>query len=89
MYATQSNYWRDFFSALAENWKRLKTSNMFSSLIVCKNGNRSALECELPSNNSMFVGQVYEDKLLTQRARDLIFVTTDIQTVNYYTTIHC
>ena len=34
-YATQSNYWRDFFSAMAESWKKLKTSNVFSSFIVC------------------------------------------------------
>ena len=32
---TQSNYWRDFFSAMAENWKKLKTSNLFSLFIVC------------------------------------------------------
>ena len=44
---------------------------------------------ELLSNNSLFVGQLYEDKSLALRARDLIFFTTDLQTVNYYTTIHC
>ena len=41
------------------------------------------------SNNSLFVGQLYKDKSLVLRARDLIFFTTDLQTVNYYTTIHC
>ena len=25
----------EFFSAMAESWKKLKTSNMFSSFIVC------------------------------------------------------
>ena len=40
------------------------------------------------SNNSFFVGQLYEDKSLALRARDLVFVTTDLQTVNYYSTIH-
>ena len=44
---------------------------------------------ELLSNNSLFVGQLYEDKSLALRARDLIFFTTDLQTVNYYSTIHC
>ena len=44
---------------------------------------------ELMSNNSLFVGQLYEDKSLALRARDLIFFTTDLQTVNYYSTIHC
>ena len=27
-------YWREFFSAKAESWKKLKTSNLFSSFIV-------------------------------------------------------
>ena len=35
------------------------------------------------------VGQLYEDKSLPLCARDLIFFTTDLQTVNYYSTIHC
>ena len=36
---------------------------------------------ELLSNNLLFVGQLYEDKSLALRARDLIFFTTDLQTV--------
>ena len=28
-YATQSNYWQDFLSAMVESWKKLKTSNVF------------------------------------------------------------
>ena len=39
---------------------------------------------ELLSNKSLFVGQLYDDKSLALRARDLIFFTTDLQTVNYY-----
>ena len=35
------------------------------------------------------VGQLYDNKSLALRARDLIFSTTDPQTVNYYTTNHC
>ena len=89
MLAKQSEVWRDFFSAMAESWKKLNTSNLFSSFIVSSNRNRSALVRELLCNNSLFVGQLYEDKSLALRARDLIFFTTDIQTVNYYTTIHC
>ena len=81
---TQSNYWRDFFNAMEESWKKLKTSNVLSSFIVCTNRNRSAHVRELLSNNSLFVGQLYEDK----SAIDLIFFTTDLQTVNYYATIH-
>ena len=61
---TQSHNWRDFFSAMAGSWKKLKTSNVFSSLIVCKNRNRSARVRELKSSNSLFVGQLYEDKSL-------------------------
>ena len=41
---------------------------------------------ELLSNNSLFVGLLYEDKSLALRARDLIFFTTDLQTVKYYST---
>ena len=67
----------------------MKTSNVFSSFTVCKNRNRSAQVRELLSNNSLFVGQLYDDKSLALRARDLIFFTTDLQTVNYYSTIHC
>ena len=33
-YATWSKNWREFFSAKAEIWKKLKTSNLFSSFIV-------------------------------------------------------
>ena len=43
---------------------------------------------ELLSNNSLFVGQLYEDKCLALHADDLIF-TTDLKTVNYDSTIHC
>ena len=45
---------------------------------------------ELLSNNSLFVavGQLYEDKSLALPSRDLIFFTTDLQTVNYDSTIH-
>ena len=74
---------------MVESCKKLKTSNVFSSFIVCLNRNRSAAVRELLSNNSLFVGQLYEDESLALRARDLIFFTTDLQTVNYYSTIHC
>ena len=74
---------------MAESWKKLKTSNLFSLFIVSSNRNRSALVHELLSNNSLFVGQSYEDKSLALHTRDMIFFTTDLQTVNYYTTIHC
>ena len=46
------------------SWKKLKTSHVFLSFIVCSNGNRSALVCELLSNNSLSVSQLYEDKSL-------------------------
>ena len=85
----QSGFWQDFFSAMAESPKKLKSSNVILSFIVCSNQNRSALVRELLSNNSPFVGQLYEDKSLALRCRDLIFFTTDLQTVNYYSTIHC
>ena len=87
-YATQSNYWEELFSAMAESLKKLKTSNVIWPFIVCLKRNRSALVRELLSNNSVFVGQLYEDKSLTLGACDLIFFATDLQRVNYYTTIH-
>ena len=74
---------------MAEIWKKLKTSNVVSSFIVCLNRNRSALVRDLLSYNSLFVGQLYKDKSLMLQARDLIFFTTDLQTVNYYSTNHC
>ena len=77
----------DFFSAMAESWKKLKTSNMFLSSIMCLNRNRSALVHELLSNNSLFVGQLFKDNHL--RALDLILFTNGLQTENYYSTIHC
>ena len=74
---------------MAESSKKLKFSDLILSFLVCSNRNRSALVRELLSNNSLFVGQLYEDKSLALRARDLIFFTTDLQTVNYLSTIHC
>ena len=68
---------------MAESWKKLKTSNVFSSFIVYSNQNRSALVREMLSNSSLYVSQLYEDKSLTLHARDLIF-TTDLFTVYYY-----
>ena len=64
---------------MAENRKKLKTSNLFSSFIVSSNRNRSALVRELLCNKSLFVGQLYEDKSLALCACDLIFFTTDLQ----------
>ena len=63
MLAKQSNFWRDYFSAMAESWK-LKTPNVFLSFNVFSNRNRSALVLDLLSKNSLFVGQLYEDKSL-------------------------
>ena len=37
---------------------------MFSLFIVCLNRNRLALVCDLLSDNSLFVRQLYEDKSL-------------------------
>ena len=73
MYATQSNYWQDFFSAMAESWKKLNTSNVFSPFVGCKNRNRSNLVRELLSNNSQFIGQLHEDKSLALLARYLLY----------------
>ena len=68
---------------MAESWKNLKPPNMFLSSIVCSNQNRSALVRELSSDNSLFFGQLYENKSLVLHTHDLIF-TNDFQIVNYY-----
>ena len=34
-FAKQSGFWRDFFSAMAESLKKLKSSNVFSLFILC------------------------------------------------------
>ena len=47
---------------MAESCNKLKTSNLFSTFIVSSNRNRSALVCELLCSNSLFVGQLYENK---------------------------
>ena len=73
---------------MAESWKKLKTSNAFVSFLICSNRNRLALVRDLLSNNSLFVGQLNEDKSPSLHARDLIFFTTDLQTVNYYSINH-
>ena len=74
---------------MVESWKKLKTSNVFSSRLFCVRIEIDQLYCvNLLRNNSLFVGQLYEDKSLALRARDLILFTTDLQTVNYYSTIH-
>ena len=62
---------------------------MVSSFIVCSNRNRSALVRDLLSYNSQFVSKLYEDESLALQSRDVIFFTTDLQTVNYYSTNHC
>ena len=63
---------------MAESWKKLMTSNVFSSFIVRYNRNRSAPVRELLSNNALFVGQLYADKSLALRVSDLSFFTTDL-----------
>ena len=69
-------------SAIAESWKKQKTSNVVLSFIVCLNQNRSALVSDLLSYNSLYVCQLHKEKSLSMWARDLIFFTTDLQKVN-------
>ena len=58
-------------------FEEAKSSDLILSFLVCSNRNRSALVRERLSNNSLFVGQLYEDKSVALHARDLIFFTTD------------
>ena len=69
------------------NGRKLEEAEDFKCdflFIDCSNRNRSAIVRDLLSNNSLFVGQLYEDKSLALCTPDLIFFTTDLQTVNYY-----
>ena len=74
---------------MAESWKKLKASKCVFDVNCVLNRNRSALVRELLSHNSLFVDQLYEHKSFALHALDLIFFTTDLQTVNYYATNHC
>ena len=62
-----------------EKLKELKVLNDYIPFIVCKNRNRLAPVRELLSNISLFVGQLYADKSLALRTRDLLSSTTDLQ----------
>ena len=53
---------------MAESSKKLKSSYLILSFLFCSNRNRSALVRELLSNNSLFVGQLYEDKYILMPA---------------------
>ena len=55
---------------MAERWKKLKTSNVFSSFILCFNRNRSPLMRELLSYNSHTSTPIRNLKLKT-RVKDL------------------
>ena len=52
----QVGFWRDFFIAIVESSKKMKSSNVTVSFIVCSNRNISALVPEMLSYNSLFVG---------------------------------
>ena len=60
---------------MAESWKKLKPSYMVLSFILCLNRNRSALVCDLFSNNSLFVSQMYEDQITSVFSNNSLFVS--------------
>ena len=62
--------------------------NQSSENLRLKSKYHSLLMGELLSNISLFVGQLYADKSLALRARDLFCFTTYLQTVIYCSTIH-
>ena len=49
---------------MVESWKKAEDFKCFLLFIVCWNGNRLGLLCELLSNNSLFVSQLFDDKSL-------------------------
>ena len=77
-------YLLDFFSAMAESWKML-----CFRLLLCVRIEIDQLYCV----NSVLIHRVSvsrtKKQTFTLHARDLIFFTTNLQTVNNYSTIHC
>ena len=67
------------------NGGKLEEAEGFKGLFVycktCLNQNRSALERDLLSKNSLFVVQLYADKSLALFACDLITFTSDPQSL--------
>ena len=59
--------------------KNLKGTITFSSFSILES--KSALVCDMLSYKSQFVGQLY--------TCDLIYFTTDLHSVIYYSTNHC
>ena len=81
-----------FFQCNGGKLEEAEGFSLFTSFIVSLNRNRSVLACEfteLLCNHSLFVDQLYKNKSLALRTRDLFLFTNDHKTVNYYTTIHC
>ena len=76
---------------MGESWKKLNTSNLCVFVVNClfEIEIDQLIVHDLLSYNSLFVGKLYKDKSLALLTRDLIFFTTDLQTVNYYTSNHC
>ena len=73
-------------------WQKIGRSlrlKMYIRHLLCVKSNRSALMRELLNDNLLFVGKLYKDESLVLCAHDLIFFTTDLQTVNYFSTILC
>ena len=62
-------------------WRKLEEADDFKYVFVVYCALGSAPVHELLSNNSLF-GQLKEVKSLALRARNLVFFTTDLQTVN-------
>ena len=85
MFANQSKFLAGFLGKLEEA-EDFKCGSVIYPLFK---RNRSALVHDLLSYNSLFLGELYADKSLSQQAHNLIFFTTDLQTLNYYSTNHC
>ena len=81
-FAKQLNVWLDFISAMVKSCKKLNTSNVVSSLKVC-----SSRKSDLLSYNSLFVGQLCEDKSLTQQITsraDIFLIETKANSLPNY-----
>ena len=84
VFAKQSEVWRDFFSAMAESWKKLKTSNLFSSFIVSSNRNRPALVRELRARDLIFFTTDLQTGIITQfTARADLFLKCSLDLLDF------
>ena len=74
-----SNFKRDFFSVVADTWRKLKAFNVYSIKTE-----KDQLLYVICYEFILFVGQLYKDKSHVD-----FFFTAELKNVNNYSTNHC